>query len=99
VGDYVDANTFLEMWVTGGGNNWTGWSEPRYDALVAGAGKTLDPVKRHDLQRQAEALLLDRLPILPVFHGTRVYLADPTVKNWVPNLLGQHRYQFIELKK
>jgi oligopeptide transport system substrate-binding protein len=99
VGDYVDANTFLEMWVTGGGNNWSGWSEPRYDALVAEAGKTLDPVKRHDLQRQAEALLLDRLPILPVFHGTRVYLADPNVKNWVPNLLGQHRYQFIELKK
>jgi oligopeptide transport system substrate-binding protein len=99
VGDYVDANTFLDMWVTGGGNNWTGWSEPRYDALVAEAGRTLDSAKRHDLQRQAEAILLERLPIIPVFHGTRVFLIDPAVRGWTPNLLGLHRYQFVELKK
>ncbi|MEN9663634.1 MAG: hypothetical protein RL324_2583 [Verrucomicrobiota bacterium] len=99
IGDYVDANTFLEMWITGGGNNWTGWSEPRYDALVAEAGRTLDPAKRHDLQRQAEAILLERLPIIPVFHPARVYLSEATVQNWAPSLLGTHRYQFIELKR
>jgi oligopeptide transport system substrate-binding protein len=99
VGDYVDANTFLDMWVTGGGNNWTGWSEPRYDTLVAEAGRTLDAAKRHDLQRQAEAILLDRVPIIPVYHGTRVFLIDPAVRGWTPNLLGLHRYQFVELKK
>jgi oligopeptide transport system substrate-binding protein len=99
VGDYVDANTFLDMWVTGGGNNWTGWGDPRYDALVAEAGRTLDPARRHALQREAEAILLDRLPIIPVFHGTRVFLIDPAVQGWTPNLLGLHRYQFVELKK
>ena len=37
VGDYVDPNTFLDMWLTGGGNNNTGWSDARYDALIAAA--------------------------------------------------------------
>jgi oligopeptide transport system substrate-binding protein len=35
IGDYLDPNTFLDMWVTNGGNNQTGWSSPLYDRLIA----------------------------------------------------------------
>ena len=38
IGDYLDPNTFLDMWVTNGGNNQTGWSDPRYDRLIRFAG-------------------------------------------------------------
>jgi oligopeptide transport system substrate-binding protein len=34
IADYPDPNTFLDMWVTNGGNNQTGWSHPVYDRLV-----------------------------------------------------------------
>ncbi len=34
IGDYLDPNTFLDMWVTNGGQNQTGWSDPRYDRLI-----------------------------------------------------------------
>lgn len=37
VGDYVDPNTFLDMFVTNGGNNQTGWSSPTYDRLIDAA--------------------------------------------------------------
>ncbi|HVP28642.1 MAG TPA: peptide ABC transporter substrate-binding protein [Myxococcota bacterium] len=37
VGDYVDPNTFLDLWVTNGGNNQTGWGDPTYDALIRAA--------------------------------------------------------------
>jgi oligopeptide transport system substrate-binding protein len=37
VGDYVDPNSFLELWVTNGGNNLTGFSSPTYDALIRAA--------------------------------------------------------------
>jgi oligopeptide transport system substrate-binding protein len=37
IGDYVDPNTFLDMFVTNGGNNQTGWSSPLYDRLIAAA--------------------------------------------------------------
>ena len=38
VGDYVDPNTFLDMWVTNGPNNQTGWSSDLYDQLIRVAG-------------------------------------------------------------
>ncbi len=34
VGDYADPNTFLDMWVTNGPNNQTGYSNPLYDELI-----------------------------------------------------------------
>jgi len=97
IGDYVDPNTFLDMWVTGGGNNETGWTRPAYDRLIAESARTLDTTRRHALQQQAESLLLDEVPVIPIFHGTRVFLKHPAVKNWSASLLGLHRYQYVEL--
>lgn len=38
IGDYLDPNTFLDMWLTKGGNNQTGWGDPFYDRLIEMAG-------------------------------------------------------------
>ena len=35
VGDYEDPSTFLNLWVTNGGNNQTGWGNGAYDRLIA----------------------------------------------------------------
>jgi oligopeptide transport system substrate-binding protein len=98
IGDYVDPSTFLEMFVTGGGNNLTGWSSAEYDRLIAEAARTLDTAARQELQQQAEAILLRETPITPIFHGTRIYLIDPAVRGWEPALLGNHRYQYLRLE-
>ncbi len=98
IGDYNDPNTYLDMFITGGGNNQTGWSNATYDRLIAEAGRTADPAKRFALFQQAEAILLDEVPLAPVFFGTRTYLIHPSVKNWVPSLLGIHRYQTVWLE-
>ncbi|HEX2485486.1 MAG TPA: peptide ABC transporter substrate-binding protein [Myxococcota bacterium] len=37
IGDYLDPNTFLDLFVSGGGNNQTGWGDARYDAWIRGA--------------------------------------------------------------
>ena len=97
-GDYADPNTYLDMFVTGGGQNWTGWGRPEYDRLIAEAGQTLDPGKRFELFQQAEALLLDEAPVAPLFFGTRTYLCHPAVKNWPPALLGIHQYKHVYLQ-
>ncbi|ATC63258.1 ABC transporter substrate-binding protein [Nibricoccus aquaticus] len=98
VGDYNDPNTYLDMFVTGGANNQTGWSNAEYDRLIAEAGRTLDQAARFDLFQKAEAILLDEAPIAPLLFGTRTYLIHPSVKGWVPSLLGIHRYQNISLE-
>lgn len=98
IGDYVDPGTYLELFLTDGGNNSTGWSSPEYDRLVAAGSSALDPSRRVELYQQAEALLLDDAPIAPVFFGTRVFLCHPAVRNWRPALLGLHQYKDVYLE-
>ncbi len=99
IGDYNDPNTFLDMFVTDGGNNQTGWSDPSYDRAIKTAARTSKPVDRFHHFQNAEYLLLEAAPIAPVFHGTRIYLIHTDVKNWIPSLLGIHRYQTIRLTR
>jgi oligopeptide transport system substrate-binding protein len=86
-GDYVDPNTFLDMFVTGGGNNNTGWSNAEYDELIAEAARTLDAAERMKIFRRAESLLVEQqLPILPIYHYVGTMLAKPHVRGWTPNV-------------
>ena len=97
VGDYDDPNTYLDMYLTGGGNNQTGWSNATYDKLIAQAAAAPDPAARFAIFQQAEKLLLDEAPIAPVLFGARVQLVRPEVQNWHGNLLGVRRYQTLSL--
>ena len=97
VGDYDDPNTFLDMYVTGGGNNQTGWSDAAYDNLIARAASETDPVARFALFQKAEALLLEQAPIAPLCFGARVHLVHPEVRGWRPSLLGVRRYQTLRV--
>ena len=98
VGDFNDPVTFLDMFVTGGGNNQTNWGNAEYDRLIAEAGRTADQAGRFALYQRAEKILLEEAPIAPVFFGTRSYLISSRVKGWVPALLGFHRYQKVWLE-
>lgn len=99
IGDYNDPMTFLDMWVTGGGNNNSGWSDKAYDSCIAVAGSVADQDARFDAFRNAEQLLLDALPVLPIYFYTNVYLIHPSVKGWYPNLLNIHNYKYIYLEQ
>ena len=52
IGDYVDPNSFLDLWVTGAANNQTGWSNPEYDRLIAEAGQTGDQAARYTASKK-----------------------------------------------
>jgi oligopeptide transport system substrate-binding protein len=88
-GDYVDPNTFIDMFVTGGGNNNTGWSNRQYDGLVASAASQTDPAARMEDFRRAEALLLGEVPIIPLYFYTQVTLVRPGLEGVFPNLLNR----------
>lgn len=92
VGDYNDPNTFLEMWLSGGGNNRTGWSDPRYDELLARAAGEIDRDHRFGLFRQAEQLLVsEQAPICPLYYYVGVELYDGERFGGIhPNMLDTH---------
>jgi oligopeptide transport system substrate-binding protein len=98
IGDYADPNTFLELWVTGGGTNQTGWSNQRFDALLAQAAcRIVQPAERMRALAQAEAILLEEAPVLPLFTYVNKGLLSRRVRGWHPNLLDQHPLKFISL--
>jgi oligopeptide transport system substrate-binding protein len=99
VGDYVDPDTFLGVFLSDSGNNWSNWSSAEYDRLVHEAQRTLDPKARQELQQRAEAVILAELPFAPTLHTQGNYLIDPAVRGWTPSILGLNRYLNIELRK
>ncbi len=90
IGDYADANTFLDMWLTGGGNNRTGFANPEYDALIDAANRELDRKKRIALLRKAEALLMHELPLIPIYYYVTKNMVRPYVKGFYPNVQDVH---------
>ena len=92
VGDYADANTFLNMFVTGDGNNRTGWSDPTYDHLIDDAAREPDTQKRFDIFRKAEKILVhDEAPICPLYFYVGIQLYDPNKLGGIQaNLLDEH---------
>jgi len=88
IGDYVDPNNFLECFLTGGGNNRTGYASEEYDALIAKANQMLDAEARFAILQEAERRLLEDCPLAPIYFYTRIYLKAPEVKGWQPNILG-----------
>jgi oligopeptide transport system substrate-binding protein len=86
--DYVDPMTFLDLWVTGGGNNDAGYSNPEYDALIAAAKVEADQDKRWEMMKQAEDILMEDMPIIPLYYYTKVKGAKPEVKGVRVSTLG-----------
>ncbi len=77
-GDYHDPTTWLELSRTGDGNNDRGYSNPKYDALLAAAANEADPDRRMRILADAERLLCEEdLPILPLCTFVTLYLYDP----------------------
>ena len=89
VGDYIDPMTFLDLWTTDGGNNDAGFSNARYDELIAAAKVETDSDKRNELLRQAEDILMDEMPILPIYYYTTVTAANENVKGVQISTLGK----------
>ena len=89
IADYIDPMTFLDLWVTGGGNNDTGFSNARYDELVTAAKVEVDSAKRLEMLREAEDILMDEMPVLPVYYYTTVTAANENVKGVQISTLGK----------
>jgi oligopeptide transport system substrate-binding protein len=98
-GDYVDPNTFLDLFITDGGNNDTGWSNAEYDELI------LRKVPSRETQEErfadfykAETILMEAMPIIPLYTYVTKHLVSPSVKGLAPNILDYYSFQDIYLE-
>jgi oligopeptide transport system substrate-binding protein len=79
VGDYVDPMTFMDLWVTDGPYNDADWSNADYDKLVQTAKTTMDQEVRMKAMHDAEKILMDEMPIIPVYFYTKPFTVKPNV--------------------
>jgi oligopeptide transport system substrate-binding protein len=89
--DFNDASNFLDLFITGNGNNKGLYSNKQYDALMVQSRDEIDLEKRGGLLAQAEQILLDEHGIAPLWFWVSPDLSQPYIKNWLPNPYSIHR--------
>lgn len=97
IGDYPDPNTFLDMFVTGGANNQTNWSNKEYDKLIEQA-KDAPPAERMKLMTKAERILMDELPIIPIYFQVSKNMVNPRVKGFSSNIQDIHPLEILSVE-
>jgi len=94
IGDYNDPQTFIDMFVTDGGNNDTGWSNPQYDQMLQTSENTADPAQRMQILHDMEKILVeDDVPIVPIYFWVGMSLYQPDkLGGFEPNFVDDHRW-------
>ena len=92
VADYASPENFLEMFSSESPLNHTAWKNKNFDDLLNSA-MTNDSKLSNEKFSLAEKLLLEELPIIPIYFYSRVFLMDSRVKNWHLNPLDYHNFK------
>ncbi|MBB6213044.1 peptide ABC transporter substrate-binding protein [Borreliella californiensis] len=103
IGDYFDPLTFLDSLFTTE-NHFFGaykYSNKEYDALIKKSNFELDPIKRQDILRQAEEIIVEKdFPMTPLYIPKSHYLfRNDKWTGWVPNIAESYLYEDIKTKK
>ena len=99
IGDYVDPNNFLDLYITGGGNNNTGYADPRYDELILQkAPKAKTKEERFALFNEAETMMMKEMPIIPIYTYTSKHLIHPAVRGMPSNLMDSINLKYVWLE-
>ena len=99
IADYDDAATFLNNFRTGDSENTSQYSNPAYDEALRNAAKASDTTARGKFYQQAEDLLGQDVPAIPVYHYVRTHLVKPWVGGFTPDKLGYYYTKDMYIKK
>ncbi|MBT2653864.1 peptide ABC transporter substrate-binding protein [Bacillus sp. ISL-18] len=101
--DYADPMTYMDLWVTGGGQNHMSYSNPEFDKLIKAANEDLvaKPQERWKALQDAEKILLeDDAAIAPLYQRSVNLLINPKVKGFAHHAFGpDYSYQWIKITK
>lgn len=96
--DYSDPQNFLMLAQSGSeALNYSHYSEPRFDALLGAAETTRDLSARARLLGEAEAILLEDQPIMPLMFLTSKNLVSRRVAGWFENALDRHLTRYLSI--
>jgi len=100
VADFPDADTFINLFVTNGGNNHTMWGNKRYDELIKNGVAEADKEKRKQIYHEALRIINEQdVPIVPIYYYRNQSLVNQRVKNYPQNVMNKFYIHDAELTK
>ncbi|TJX14402.1 peptide ABC transporter substrate-binding protein [Tissierella creatinini] len=78
-GDYSDPMTMLDLWWSGSSFNDANYNNPEYDRLILETKATADQTVRFNNMRAAEKILMEDMPVVPIYFYTQPYAVKPNV--------------------
>ncbi|MGC5324472.1 peptide ABC transporter substrate-binding protein [Brevibacillus sp. SYSU BS000544] len=99
LGDFNDPINFLELYKDKkGGNNDTNWENPQYKELLNKSALEKDSAARKKILADAEKILMEDMPIAPIYFYTNSWVKNDKVKGVIVDGLGfiDFKWGFIE---
>lgn len=95
--DYVDPHVFFDLWASYSDNNNTHWANPEYDRLLSIALDATNNNDRYAVYRKLEQIIVNELPILPLYYYTSARLVSPKVRGYRITLLDSYPWKDVDL--
>jgi oligopeptide transport system substrate-binding protein len=100
IADYSGADNFLGVYESNAGRlNYSGYTFPEFDQLLTTAHSEADSAKRNLLLRQAETMLLDDMPVLPLYFYVSRNLVSKDVRGWRAAPSGIHLSKYLSVER
>ncbi len=96
--DINDPVALLQLFLGGSPNNYSRWASADFDREFAAAGQSPTDTERWTHLQNADGLLMDGLPLIPLYHENQNYLVQPAVRGWQDNSLGWHLLTGVSLE-
>lgn len=93
IGEYNDAMTFLDTFTSYSKQNNSGYKDLSYDELIAASKTESDINKRTELLHKAEDILIEDMPIIPIYEYTELICMNKKLKDVNVSPLG---YMFFK---
>jgi oligopeptide transport system substrate-binding protein len=95
---YDDPYAFLQQYGSQSPTNWAGWRSPAYDQLLEQANAAVDAAERTRLLLEAEAMIADEVPLIPIYYYQGKVLVAPRVKGWWDGAIGTPPSRFLSVE-
>ena len=94
-GKYPDPATFLDLFQRGSVQSGTGWSDPKFDALLSAADGAPSLDARMRKLAECERFLLTAMPLIPIHFPVYSSLVKPYVRGWATNMLNESHFKYV----
>ncbi|HSX12553.1 MAG TPA: peptide ABC transporter substrate-binding protein, partial [Rhabdochlamydiaceae bacterium] len=99
IADYNDPINFLEVFkYKKATTNNTNWENREYVELLDHSATVLDPDRRLQVLAQGEKILMEEMPIMPIFYYTMLYVHENQLKDVVLTSLGNLDFKWAYLE-